>query len=327
MTRRVTARACANIALVKYWGKRDERRNTPATPSISLALSGLTTTTTVERFGDDPSEMPDHVELNGDAARGDSGARVAGYISLWRDLGLIDGAYAVYSQNDFPTGTGLASSSSGFAALAAALAEFSEQKLNAVNLSRLARRGSGSAARSIAGGIAALPSTSDPAARRLVEPNDVPWGMVVAIVETAPKTVGSTEGMNLSRSTSPYYGSWVTIAKHDYRAMLSAIRDRDLVRTGELAESNCYAMQACMLTTHPPLLYWNEVTTRLMRRVLAWRREGVRVYATADAGPHVCFLADRADLDALAGKAASVEGVTDVNVSLPGAPAEVVSKE
>ena len=327
MAQRVTAKACANIALVKYWGKREDQRNTPATPSISLALSELTTKTTVERIGDDPRETPDHVELDGGAATGDTAARIVSYLSLWRGRGLIDGAYSVISQNTFPTGSGLASSSSGFAALAVALAAFSKQRLNSVEISRLARRGSGSAARSVAGSLAAMPSTYDPAARRLLDTSDVPLGMVVAIVETSPKKVGSTEGMTLSRETSPFYNTWVAAARKDYRDMLNAIRQSDFDTVGRLTEENCYAMHSCMLTTRPPLLYCNEVTIRLLGEVIDWRAHGLKTWATADAGPHVCFLAARSDLDAVQEAVSNVRGVFRTVVNQPGAPAEIIESE
>ncbi len=320
-----TAKACANIALIKYWGKQDAESNSPATPSLSLSLDGLTTTTTVKRIDGDTRKILDTFLINDETVSDSVAKRLTAYLDLWRDRGLIEGRFSVESHNSFPTGAGLASSASGFAALAMALSALATKQLNRRQISRLARRGSGSAARSIPGGIAAMPATSDPGATCLIPAEEVPWGMVVAEVKSTPKSVGSTEGMNLSRDTSPYYSQWLATAKRDYQAMKIAIQERDFTAIGTLAEANSHAMHACMVATRPALIYWNDLTLRLLHEMTKWRSGGLETYATIDAGPHVCFFSKRADLDQLLDLVKRVEGVKVATLNLPG-PAALITE-
>ncbi|MCB2198978.1 diphosphomevalonate decarboxylase [bacterium] len=320
MIQAVSARAYANIALVKYWGKRDNELNAPATPSISLALEALRTDTTIERI----SAGPDRVQLDGKTADQKTTSRIQQYLQLWRDLDLLEGAFSISSTNTFPTAAGLASSASGFAALATGLAALAKRKVNRRELSRLARRGSGSAARSIPGGISALPAGPDPTARKIMSPDAIPWGMVVAVVHAPAKEIGSTEGMVRSRLSSPYFNAWVRTARHDYRRMRYAFQEMDLDQVGAITEGNALAMHACMIATRPSLVYWSEATVELLRQVRNWREEGLQAYATIDAGPHVVFLCPREQLEDVRQRAANVDGVDDCFASLPAPAARVM---
>ena len=319
MTRYCKARAFANIALVKYWGKCSPG-NCPATPSISLALEGLITETEVHST----KGTKDSILINGRTADTASRKRIKQYLDLWREKGLLKGSFHIYTYNRFPTRSGLASSASGYAALAMALSAFSNYNLSVRELSRLARQGSGSAARSIPGGLAALPAGKDPAARRLVAAENVPWGMIVAILKNGGKDVGSREGMELSRIASPYYQSWIRQAQRDYGTMLAALRDQDLERVGEIAEQNALAMHACMMATRPTLIYLSGNTLLFLRIVKSWRARGIQAYATMDAGPHVVLLTHRNDLARIAGLARAVDIVETVIESLPGGPAAIL---
>ncbi len=325
MSRAVLATAHANIALVKYWGKKDSQRNDPATPSLSLALDVLRTETRIEQLegsGDLPGA--DLVELDGQPAGEKTTRRIRAYLEAWRQEGLIAGHFRISSVNHFPTAAGLASSASGFAALAAGLAAFAKKKIPRREISRLARMGSGSAARSVPGGIAALPAGHQAAARRILPPEKTPWGMVVAVVEAPPKSVGSTEGMIRSRLASPYFNAWVATARKDYRRMLRAVKELDLATVGHHTENNALAMHACMIATRPRLMYWSAATLELLRCVQVWREQGLEAYATIDAGPHVCFLARREELALVAAEVEKVSGVQRVLVGLPAPGAEVV---
>lgn len=323
MKHEVTAQAFANIALVKYWGKRDDRSKIPATPSISLGLKALKTVTTVRSLG---GGVEDLVELDGKVADAKTQKRISEYLSLWRDEGLLKGHFQVISRNEFPTASGLASSASGFAALAMALSGFANRKISRTELSRLARKGSGSAARSIHGGLVAFPNTEEPAAKPLLAPEDVSFGMVVAQVNSTHKEIGSTEGMRLSRETSPYYEAWVQTAKHDYQRIIDLVVDGPRIHTiGSIVELNALAMHACMIATRPSLLYWTPPTVELLHCVKQWRQDGLSAYATIDAGPHVCFLARLEDLDEIAERTREVSGVVNVFTSEPAPPAEILS--
>lgn len=329
MKRRARALAFANIALIKYWGKAGPE-NSPATPSIALTLEALRTETMVEAI----ASGDDTVELNGATAAPELRERVAAYLDEWRKPGLLTGAVRVSSVNHFPTAAGLASSASGYAALSVALDGISEAHLTMRQLSRLARLGSGSAARSIAGGLAALPLGNDPAAHCLLTASQVPWAMVLCLVDAAPKAVSSRAGMEHCRTTSPYYPAWLRQARHDYSRMLDAIRhmkqdvqagSREMLsEVGELMEASCLAMHACMLAARPPLAYWSPATLEVIAAVRRWRADSVAAYFTIDAGPHVALLCLREDAALVSQLASQVAGVQQVIVSMPGGPARVI---
>jgi len=319
----ITAQACANIALCKYWGKQGPG-NAPATPSISLALAELAATTTVTRVED----SRDRLVLNGRRATGVTRDRLLEYLAVWRQRGIISGCFRLEARNSFPTAAGLASSAAGYAALALALSGFAKSRLTRAELSRLARWGSGSSARSIPGGLAALATGKDPAARRLAEAGEVPWGMVVALVDAQAKQVSSREGMELSRRTSRFFEEWTRIGQQHYREMRRALRSWDLARVGELMEENTLAMHACMLTTRPPLFYWRAATVELMQQARSWRQTGLQVYATTDAGANVALLCKRSDLARVAQRLKRLKSagaaIADVIASEPGGPARIV---
>lgn len=320
MIRRVAARAYANIALVKYWGKQPGLLNSPATPSISLTLDKLKTETIIECIDDDD----DRFILNNKPADQASINRLSEYLNFWRSNKFIEGKFLITSSNNFPTKSGLASSSSGIAALAIGLSKFSERKINISKLSKLARIGSGSAARSIVGGMAALPNTADPFAILLIPPEKIPWGMVILEVDTAEKEISSRRGMELSREFSPYYAAWLDHAKKDYKMMLQAIKKFDFTQIGEITEANALAMHACMIATRPALIYWTQATINILQAVKKWRKQGLECYATIDAGPHVAILARNADLKKIGNRAKTLTGIKSVSVNNPGEGARVL---
>ncbi len=319
----VTAQAHANIALVKYWGKQPGPDHVPATPSISLALDKLVTKTTVKRSKD----RSDRFRINNSAPDGTAFHRLARYLETWRKENLIEGYFHVSSENSFPTKAGLASSASGFAALAMALSAFAEKKLSRKDLSRLARRGSGSAARSIPGSLAVMPLSVDPSARVLLPAEKVPWGMVVAVVTGGKKHIGSTEAMELSRQTSPFFSTWISQAKRDYKEMLAAIENLDFTRMGEISEGNAKSMHACMMATRPALIYWSGTTVDIIRAAQQWRADGLETYVTIDAGHHVALLGKLKDLDKIAKKTSKLHGVTKALICKPAGGAEILESE
>ena len=320
MTTRVCARAFANIALVKYWGKKAITGNIPATPSISLALKALQTITTVERI----SSRKDRFAINGSRADDEASSRIKGYLDYWRSAGLIDGHFAINSKNDFPTAAGLASSSSGFAALATALSEFAVRRPGMTAISRLARIGSGSAARSVVGGLAAMPIEANPFARSIMAAADIPYGMVIIEVDDATKPVGSRQAMEHCRKTSPFYKNWLKKAARDYRQMLQAIEKDDFELIGDIMENNALAMHACIMSSRPAILYWRPATLRILEFVKKWRSLGLQTYATIDAGPNVILLGRLDDLNKIAFKARRIEGVRKVIESEAGGKAEII---
>jgi diphosphomevalonate decarboxylase len=294
------AYAPANIALVKYWGKRDEELKLPVAGSLSVSLGDLGTRTRVRRLGAGAGE--DEVTLNGRRVGGGEGfaRRVGTYLDLFRAEGE---RYAVETENTVPTAAGLASSASGFAALAMALDKLYGWGCTARELSVLARLGSGSAARSVEEGFVEWrKGEREDGADSWAERLDAEWpGFRVGalVVSGAAKGVGSGEGMRRTAATSDFYALWPARVERDLAAMKEAIAARDMARVGEIAEGNALAMHATMATARPPLVYALPETVAAMREVWAARAEGVGVWLTMDAGPNVKLLfgaGDEADV-------------------------------
>jgi diphosphomevalonate decarboxylase len=273
---RVAAHAHPNIALIKYWGKAPGPGNVPATPSLSITLDELITTTEVAEAAEDAFHL--------DGARVDD-AKVAACLANLRRRYPIP-PVEVRSTNNFPTAAGLASSASGFAALVTALDALFDLRMTAGQRSERAREASGSAARSIFGGFVAL---DGPAwqGRPLLGPDQWPLKVVIAITDTSRKSVASSVGMRLSADTSPYYSSWVESTARDFDDAVGMVERRDFDALAELSEHSCLKMHGLMLATRPGLLYWNATTTACLHAVRALRDAGEQVFFTVDAGPQV----------------------------------------
>ena len=327
----VTARAHANIALVKYWGKRDSELNLPARGSLSLTLAALTTTTTV-RFSADLEA--DRLVLDGREEAGKALARLSEWLDLVRDRAGVSLRAEVVSANDFPTASGLASSASAYAALAVAASRAADLSLDARALGVLARRGSGSAARSIHGGFVRMHAgTRSDGSDAFAEPVDAapdgidwPVRMVIAVVGGGQaKEHGSRDAMEHCAETSPLYAAWLDCVPGDLAAAERAIRDRDLDALGQVAEANALAMHAAAMASRPGIVYFRPATLACMEAVRGLRNRGVPAYFTMDAGPHVKALTLAPAVAEVAATLAAVPGVTDVMVSPPGPGAEVIA--
>jgi diphosphomevalonate decarboxylase len=320
----VTARACANIALVKYWGKRDVELNLPATGSLSLTLDALVTETTV-RF--DPTLASDVLVLDGKFA---DASRVTPFLDLVRTMAQIETRAHVVSANEFPTASGLASSASGFAALALAATKAASLSLEPRELSRLARRGSGSAARSIFGGFARMHAGtaadgSDAFATPVPSPLLDNVRMVIAIVERGkPKKHGSSDAMEHCAATSPLYPGWLSCVPGDLEAAEAALALGDLRKLGEVTEDNALAKHAAAIASRPAIIYWHPATVMLLLLVHKLQEEGIGAWPTMDAGPHVKVLTSVDDVRIVERALSQVPGVTQTMVSTAGGPAEVI---
>jgi diphosphomevalonate decarboxylase len=303
---RAVAVAHPNVALIKYWGKRARAGNLPATGSLSLVLGGLATRTSVQF---DPALSRDRVLLDG-REDAETTARVSACLDeLRREAGVSTRA-TVESRNDFPTGAGLASSASGFAALVTAGAGALGLHLKEQRLAEIARLGSGSAPRSLLGGVVLLTNRDETTVcEQVASPADWPLEIVVAVTTAGPKETSSRTGMALSEQTSPYYDAWVQTHGADLAAGLAAVRARDFRALAELAEHNCLKMHAVMLTTRPPLIYWTPATLACLHRVQELRRDGVPVFFTVDAGPQVKAVCLPHVADDVAAALAGIPGV------------------
>jgi diphosphomevalonate decarboxylase len=321
----VTARSNVNVALVKYWGKRDPELNLPATGSISLTLDGLSVDAEVE-FVDDGTDL---VTIDGEPAQGVERDRVVRFLDLVRAQARRSEAARVETRSRVPRGAGLASSAAAFAALALAGSRAAGLRLEPPALSALARRGSGSAARSIFGGFVEWrrgerADGSDSVAEALLAPADWDLRIVVAITSGAPKAISSREGMARA-ATSPFYPAWVDGVEGDLAAARAAIRARDLEALGHLAEHSALAMHAVGLAARPPLLYWRGATVECVHRVWTLRADGVPAFVTIDAGPQVKVLCEPSDAVRVAEALVAVPGVERIVTCAPGDGAAVVA--
>jgi diphosphomevalonate decarboxylase len=318
-----SASACANIALVKYWGKRSGPGNLPAEGSLSLALDALKTET---RVTFDDTLAADELELDGAPA---DGKRVTGFLDLIRERAKSMARARVITRNHFPTASGLASSASGFAALAAAATRAAGLEIAPRELSRLARQGSGSAARSIFGGFVRMYAGSrdvDAYAEPVASPLTTRVRMVVAIVGGGvPKTHGSRDAMEHVAATSPLYSAWLELVPRDLHAAHTALGAGDLTALGELAEANALAMHASAIAARPAIIYWQPATLAALAAIRDLRAAGKPAWGTMDAGPHVKVLTDADHADTVAAAMREVPGVTDAIISRAGTGVEVSS--
>jgi len=284
---RATAVAHPNVALIKYWGKRDVQSNFPAVGSLSLTLSGLSTRTSVTF---EAGRAGDAVLINGQSDKR-AELRVTRCLDMLRTLAGVDMGARIESTNDFPTGAGLASSASGYAALVKAAAAALKLEVPQQVLDDIARVGSGSAPRSLHSGIVLLDITSGGGdvmrCQTVCQPDEWPLAVVVAVTSRAAKDVGSTGGMELSKEASPYYQAWVDSHPADLATGLAAVEKRDFSMLADISEQSCLKMHAVAMSSQPPLVYWSGATVDCMQRIWQLRRQGVPVFFTIDAGPQL----------------------------------------
>lgn len=314
-----TASAGVNFALVKYWGKRDAAQNLPAVGSIALTLAAPGTRTTV-RF--DPDLAADQFTLDG-VALADPG--VSAVLDAVRAAAGLRHRAEVVSHNSVATAAGLASSASGMAALGLAAWGAAglpvEDAAQQPALVALVRRGSGSAPRSLLGGLVELDRETGEV-HQLLAPEAWDLAVVLARASLGPKKVKSRPGMAHTAATSPYYAPWVEAHPADLAAARAAIAARDLPTLGAVMERSTLRMHACMWGADPPLRYLKGRTLDLMDAVEDLRDQGVVVYYTMDAGPHVKALCQASDAEAIAAHLGAVPGVESVRICRPGPGAQ-----
>lgn len=289
-TEEVEVFAPANIALCKYWGKRNKELNLPVNDSLSISLGHLGSKTKIIPISGDQDE----VLLNGDIMSGDEPfvKKLLQFLNYFRrDEGT---SVRVETYNNIPTAAGLASSASGFAALALAIDQFYQFNLPTDQLSALARMGSGSACRSLYPGfvqwkMGVREDGMDSHGYRI----DSQWTNLrlglLTLTEKA-KAVGSREGMQRTTETAHLYQSWPAQAAADLIKLQKAIEQQDFQLLGETAEHNALAMHATMIASWPPLLYWQPESVASMHKIWSLRKDGLPIYFTMDAGPNIKLL-------------------------------------
>ena len=324
-TASATASANTNIALIKYWGKADESLMIPTTSSLSLTLDDTWTTTTVSFDGG--TGDTDAVSINGSAPSGTALTRVSGFLDLVRERSGITQRANVTSISTVPLAAGLASSAAGFAALAAAASRAAGMDLDGRALCRLARRGSGSAARSVFGGLV-LWNAGDDDATSYAEPvqdaightaSDLDLAMVVVVLSGGRKTISSTKAMRQTMTASPLYPAWVEASRQDLRDALEAVRCGDLARLGKVAEANALGMHASMMAARPAIMYWLPRTIEVLHVIGEMRQDGLPAWATIDAGPNVKVLTQASSAEQVAAALRERVPGAEVSVRRPGA--------
>jgi diphosphomevalonate decarboxylase len=320
---KATAQAHPNIALIKYWGNRDHALRLPSNSSLSMNLDGLHTTTTVEF---DPALKSDRLLLDGKETIGAGLDRVSSFLDRVRQLSGTKTFARVESENNFPSGAGIASSASAFAALAVAASAAAGLKLEESDLSRLARLGSGSACRSVPGGFVEWDMGNDDRSSyaRSIAPADH-WDLIdlIAIVDVGHKSVGSTEGHALA-NTSPLQTARVASAPDRLARARLAVLKRDFDSLTEVVELDSLVMHAVMMTSTPPLMYWQPATIAMMQAVIDWRHAGLSACATIDAGPNVHVLCLTQDAEEIKQRLQKNSGVKEILSAKVGGPAKLV---
>jgi diphosphomevalonate decarboxylase len=277
-----------NIALVKYWGKRNEEKNLPSVGSISITLDEFSTVTEVQVN----NKSQDEFIINNTFANEKEQKKISKFLEHFRTLSQQKVFLTVKTTNNFPTAAGLASSASGFAALTFASNKIFELNLSEKQLTQYARLGSGSAARSIFGGFVELhrgelESGEDCFAEQILPAEEFPLKVIVVITDETPKKISSHEGMKLSKETSPFFNAFVETSEQDISSMRQAIKSKDFDLMGEIAQQSCIKMHSVMMTTKPPLFYWNSKTYSIIEFVLKLQKEKYPIFFTIDAGPQV----------------------------------------
>ncbi|WP_341636528.1 diphosphomevalonate decarboxylase [Staphylococcus casei] len=288
------ARAHTNIALIKYWGKADETYIIPMNNSLSVTLDRFYTETKVtfdERY------TKDTLILNGEAVNESEATKIHKFMNIVREQGQTSMYAYIESDNFVPTAAGLASSASAYAALAAACNEALNLELTDKDLSRLARRGSGSASRSIFGGFVEWEKGHNDKTSYSFPIDADHWeddlAMIFVVINNKSKKVSSRAGMSLTRDTSRFYQYWLDHVDEDITAVKHAIKQKDFIQLGEVIEANGLRMHATNFGAQPPFTYMVNDSYQVMEIVHQCREAGYPCYFTMDAGPNVKILVEK----------------------------------
>lgn len=326
---KVTVKANANIALTKYWGKKDAALKTPWNSSTSVTLEGLETTTTVEF---DKKYTKDIFILDGKeyASDTDEYKEVKEQLDIIRGKSNVKEFAKVVSKNDFPTAAGFASSASGLAALTFAASTAAGLNLSTKELSIISRMGSGSASRSLIDGFAiwhrgSAKDGSDSFAEQIAPKDYWPeFRILGCVISKNAKKIKSRAGMAQSVKTSPIFEQWYTHAENDAQKMVELVKKKDIEALGALAQHNCILMHACAMTTLPPVIYWAPGTVEVIHKVMELQDEGVKCYFTIDGGPQVKIICLVKDVDKIKAALKELDSVPDVIECKPGLGPRVV---
>ena len=328
---KATAKTPANIALIKYWGKKDEKLRLPLNSSISMNLSNCYTVTTVEfskRFQKDfvgissveAKKLPTH--------RPFGHTRVITHLERIRKLAKSNLKAKVVSKNSFPRSAGIASSASGFAALTLAATKAVGLDLSEKEFSILARLGSGSACRSISDGFVEWKkgkTSKDSFAYSLYPPNYWDLRDIIVIVQKKEKKIGSSSGMK-NVKTSLFFKARLASINGRIRKIKEALKEKDFKLLGETIEEEAINMHCVIMTQKPALFYWNSVTIEIIKAVQNWREKDLSVYFTIDAGSSIHLIYQAKDEKEVVKRINQLNGVLDVIINKPARGAHIINK-
>ncbi len=314
---KATTIAPSNIAFTKYWGRKDEVLRLPENGSVSMSLSNLLTTTTVE-FSKEYKK--DQITINGGGIEEGDEQRIIKHLDRVRHLANISLKAKVVSNNNFPSGTGLSSSASGFAALTVSAASAAGLKLKDKELSILARQGSGSACRSIPSGFVEWldGNTSETSYAKQIFPENY-WDIadIVAVVSIGKKEVSTSLGQKSAQS-SPFMKIRQSHMKEKNRKVKKLIKEKNFKEFGELVEQEALELHTIMLTQYPPLIYWTPGTLKIMKLTSHWRTDDIPVYFTINTGQDIHLICEQKDVKKVKAKLKEIEEVKDIIVNTPG---------
>lgn len=288
----VTVRSYANIAIIKYWGKKAEKEMVPATSSISLTLENMYTETTLSPLPADA--RADEFYINGQLQNEAEHIKMRKIIDRYRPEGA--GFVRIDTKNNMPTAAGLSSSSSGLSALVKACNAYFQLGLDRKELALEAKFASGSSSRSFYGPLAAW--DKDSGEIYPVE-TDLKLAMIMLVLEDQKKPISSRDGMKLCVETSTTFDEWIRQSEQDYKDMLIYLKENDFEKVGVLTEKNALAMHATTKTANPPFSYLTDASYEAMDFVRQLRKQGENCYFTMDAGPNVKVLCLEKDLEHL----------------------------
>ncbi len=322
---KATAKSPANIAFIKYWGKKDPKIRVPLNSSISMNLSNIYTVTTVE-FS--PSFERDEVDIvNGEFSEKEK-QRIIEHIDRIRKKAGVQYKVKVLTKNNFPKGTGIASSASGFSALTVAGAKAAGLNLSTKGLSILARLGSGSACRSIPDGFVewqAGNSHETSLAYSLYSASYWEICDLVVIISKKEKKIASTKGHSMAQE-SPFLMLRVDAVEKRIKQIKKALKNKDFSLLGGGIEAEALNMHAVMMTSNPPIIYWLPKTLEVMLAVQKWRGEDLEGYFTIDAGPIVHIICQKKDANKFKERLTKISGIKDVIVNEPAEGARLVNQ-
>jgi diphosphomevalonate decarboxylase len=327
---KVSVEANSNIALTKYWGKKNEELKTPYNSNTSVTLEGLKTTTTVD-FDDKYDK--DIFFLDGEEYRSGQSEYddVVDQLNIIRKKAGIKQKAKVASKNDFPTAAGFASSASGLAALTFCAAKAAGLNLSVEELSKISRMGSGSASRSLIDGFAIWhkgeSSDGEDSFAETIKPKEhwPEFRILGCVISKKQKKVKSRAGMKQSVATSPIFHIWHTQADEDAKKMVELIKEKKFKELGELAQRNCILMHACAMTTDPTIMYWQGGTMDVIHKVLEMQNNGEEVYFTIDGGPQVKIICLEKDVEKVKKEVESI-GVDKIYECKPGSGPRVIEE-